>query len=127
MVSFFIPESPRWLVSKGRKEEAVNILAKYHANGIMDDPLVQFETAEIEETLAAERIANAQGSWSLFVKTRGNRHRLIICILVGFMCQWAGNGIVTYYLSPILEAAGVTSRSTQAIINVCIVSATFLT
>jgi MFS family permease len=53
-----------------------------------------------------------------FFETKGNRHRLLICILVGFMIQWAGNGIVSYYLAPILESVGVTSVVSQAAINV---------
>lgn len=53
-----------------------------------------------------------------FFETAGNRHRLLICILVGFMIQWAGNGIVSYYLAPILESVGVTSAVSQASINV---------
>lgn len=119
VVVLLMPESPRFLVSRGREEEALAVLAKYHANGDHDDPLVRFEFAEIQEALAAEKQAAGETTYLTFLKTRGNRHRLLICILIGFMCQWAGNGIVTYYLSPILEASGVTDPGTQSIINVC--------
>lgn len=44
----------------------------------------------------------------------------LICILVGFMIQWAGNGIVSYYLAPILKSVGITSSVTQAGINLAL-------
>ncbi|KAK5020650.1 hypothetical protein LTR60_000334 [Cryomyces antarcticus] len=113
----FVPESPRWLVSKGRHEEALNILAQYHANGDREDELVQYEYKEICEVIEKEReIAKTTGFGS-FLETRGNRHRLLICVLVGFMIQWAGNGIVSYYLAPILKSVGITSSISQAGIN----------
>ncbi|KAJ9138373.1 General substrate transporter [Pleurostoma richardsiae] len=111
------PESPRWLVSKGRVDQALQTLAKYHANGDTSDELVQFELKEISLAIEKEREAARTTGFLSFFETKGNRHRLLICILVGFMIQWAGNGIVSYYLAPILESVGIKDSASQAAIN----------
>lgn len=48
----FFPESPRWLISKDRNDEALAVLAKYHRNGDVSAPIVQLQYREILEDRA---------------------------------------------------------------------------
>ena len=84
------PESPRWLVSKDRAEEALEVLARFHAGGDLNSPLVSFEMAEIEQSLTLEREAKNSSSYLDMLKTKGNRHRLFITVSLGIFSQWVG-------------------------------------
>ncbi|KAL6360897.1 hypothetical protein LRP88_04357 [Fusarium phalaenopsidis] len=95
-----------------KADEAKRILTKYHANGKDDDPLVEYEFREICEALKDES-ANNQTKYSDLIKGRGNIHRMAICLIVAVGTNWVGNGIVSYYLSPIMNSLGITSTMTQ--------------
>ncbi|KAF7586128.1 hypothetical protein BBP40_009424 [Aspergillus hancockii] len=116
---WFVPESPRFLIYKGKHEQALKVLADCHANGDQEDEVVQLEMHEIKETIRLEKEFESN-SWKELIRTKGNRHRLIICITAGLFSQWSGNGLVSYYIAKILERIGYTSSVEQNLINGCL-------
>ncbi|OQO06602.1 hypothetical protein B0A48_08387 [Cryoendolithus antarcticus] len=112
------PQSPRWLMSVDRHEEARVMLEKWHAGGDKDSLLVNYEMIEISETIRIEREAHSSASYAEMFKTPGMRHRLWITLTVAVFAQWAGNGVVSYYLSLVLDTVGVTSVTDQTLIAV---------
>jgi sugar porter (SP) family MFS transporter len=112
----FCPESPRWLVSHGNTAKARSVLATYHANGHTDDDLVRAELSKILASFESESRSRQIG-WRSLVATPGNRKRLVLTIAIGIATQWVGNGIITFYLAPVLQTVGITSAFQQQGIN----------
>ncbi|CAH0028748.1 unnamed protein product [Clonostachys rhizophaga] len=116
-----IPESPRWLISRGREQEGLKVLAKFHGNGDTDNPLVVAEFREIKETIAMEQAEHAQSFrawWKKFASEKSNLLRAYILLSLGVFEQTVGSSIITYYLSNVLTLAGITSESQQFAINI---------
>jgi len=116
----FCPESPRWLIGKGRSDEARRILTKYHANGVENHPLVELEMAEMEAALAKEGMT----SWRTFFDLRplfntpARRYRMMLNIAFAWFGQFSGNNVISYYLPSMLKGIGVVSTDTQLLLNI---------
>lgn len=118
VMAWACPESPRWLVSKGRIEEARAILTKYHGNGV-ETEIVRLELQEIIAGIESDKTMikfNLEGIKSI-LGTKGNRHRLWLCMWTAIGSQTIGGGFAASYLPLILDQIGMTSQSQKTLIN----------
>ena len=102
ILSIVLPESPRWLIKRGRHAQAKAVLDRIFKNG------AEQEFEMIKETVAAES-ANQRR----FVDVLAKRYRkpLIIAMLLAAFAQFSGINVVFYYGTSMLEAAGLKSDS----------------
>lgn len=110
---FFLPYSPRWLISKGRNAEALTILARLHAQGDEANPIVVTEYETIISQLELER-AVAVGSYLELFKPK-LRRRMILGILVQVFQQFTGMNSIIYYAPTIFEQSGINASSSALI------------
>lgn len=108
---WFIPESPRFLVNKDKSEEALQVLAKHHGGGDVNNATVQFQYREIKDTIQADRLAGRATSYLDFFRTKGNRWRLAIIMSIGIISQYSGNAIISNYMDIIYVGAGINDQN----------------
>ncbi|KAI8879159.1 general substrate transporter [Backusella circina FSU 941] len=106
--TFFLPESPRYLVSKQENERAIKILSDMQGKE-KDDPNVVDEFQSIKETLELEAKLG-QPTWKEMFTIY--RKRSLIAIAVQALGQMSGINIVTYYAPKMYEAVLGPGRQT---------------
>lgn len=129
---WWLPFSPRWLVKKGRDEEAINVLSKLRKLPA-DDNVLQLEYKEIKAECLFEQRAFAKAFPSLsekeersiwaselaqywnIVRTRDNLKRVCTAWLVMFFQQWSGIDAIIYYAAEVFQSLGLTG-GTQALL-----------
>ena len=94
---FFLPETPRWLMSKGREEEGEPVLRRIEDPSMIDDSM-----AAMRSDIAIDK---DQASWKEIFKP-WLRNALIIAAGIMFFQQFVGINTVIYYSPKIFLAAG---------------------
>ncbi len=96
-----VPESPRYLVAKGRKEEAGRVLASIQ--GLRDGALVKRRIAEIAKHLAAERDPSLR---DLAGPRLGLKPIVWVGILLSVFQQAVGINVIFYYSTSLWGSVG---------------------
>ena len=107
---YFMPFSPRWLVDKGREDDARKVLDRYR----FDEDDVSGEIDEIKEV--SQREASLRD-----LIAKGVRRMLIVGIALAVFQQIVGINTVIYYAPTILKFAGQqnTGALTQSVYIGC--------
>lgn len=111
--AFFLPYSPRWLMSKGREEEALEVLAGLHGNGDKNHPVVLQEYQEIREQIEQDRRISNVNYLELF--SARNRRRLFLGIIIQVCQQFTGINSIMYYAPLIFKQTGIADNSATLI------------
>ncbi|KAJ7194408.1 sugar transporter [Mycena pura] len=102
-----IRESPRFLASVNRNEEALATLAYLRKLPPTSDAVIH-ELAEIESAIAEEREARRGLGWREAFFGKGNFVRFFIAFFIFFLQQWGGQNSVGYYAPQIFADIGFT-------------------
>ncbi|WP_426688330.1 sugar porter family MFS transporter [Rhodanobacter ginsengiterrae] len=117
---FLLPDSPRWLMMRGRRQEATAVLHKLRG----DAGHVAREVADIEEQLKTP-----QHGWQLFLQNRNFRRSVGLGVLLQVMQQFTGMNVVMYYAPRIFRDMGYATTAQMwftAIVGLTNVLATFI-
>lgn len=97
-----LPESPRWLISKDRKQEAMEILAKLKGLSVDDDEV--FAEATVVQD-AVTRFARSQLGFKVLFSGGKTQHfqRMVIGASTQFFQQFTGCNAAIYYSTVLFE------------------------
>ncbi|MDR2040528.1 MAG: sugar porter family MFS transporter [Bacteroidales bacterium] len=119
IVLFFIPESPRWLVIKGKESDALQIMSRTYG-----EENASGQVRELKRVISSE----IKSDWKLLFQPRF-RLALIIGVCLAILGQFMGVNAVLYYGPSIFEQTGLSEGDSllyQVVVGAVNVGATLI-
>lgn len=103
------PESPRWLYTHDKQEEAKAILVKYHGNDNPESIYVQLQLREFGEVLEVDGSDKRWWDYSAIFHDRASARRILCNVILSVFSQWCQGG-VNYYIAGFYNSAGISDQ-----------------
>ncbi|KAF9235259.1 general substrate transporter [Melanogaster broomeanus] len=123
---FLLPPSPRFLVLRGRLDDAMRSLAKLRLRTLEEaahDPLIQLELLEMQVDTALVRRGTGRGTkdhggdgWSKLFHPK-YRDRTLIGVMMMFFQQWSGINALLYYGPTLLRNIGLNGDKVTLLVS----------
>lgn len=120
--AYFIPESPRWLYVNNRVEAAKAMLVRYHGEGNPESEWVKLQMREYDELLEMDGADKRWWDYRALFYDKSSWYRVYCNCCIAICGQWAGNAVLSYFMSSVLDVAGYPGTIAQAnitLINNC--------
>ncbi|GFO15459.1 solute carrier family 2 (facilitated glucose transporter), member 13 [Plakobranchus ocellatus] len=106
---FFLPESPRWLIKKGKEDQAREVLKKLRGTAAVEE-----EIQEMRSLVESEAEHSHSGFFTIarIMKTPPVRRAVLVGCGLQLFQQLSGINTVMYYSASIIKMAGVRDQQT---------------
>ncbi|KAL7423478.1 hypothetical protein Q5752_001058 [Cryptotrichosporon argae] len=117
-----VPESPRWLLYKGKEDKCRRALNKIHGGTDMRETLVQEQLAILHKSKEDEheKSDGAKSSWSDLIMDKVERRKFIACVGILISQQISGVQFIFSYTTTFFELVGIDDAFTITIVVDCI-------
>ena len=113
VVFTIMPESPRWLVQKGRDTDAMIVLQQIYPEGYNVEPVL----ADIKESIERDTTARLSVGWDFLCSNApALRRMMIVGVGTAIAQQAVGIDAIQYYLVDVIKDSGVESKEGQAVV-----------
>ncbi|RMJ25847.1 MFS quinate transporter [Aspergillus sp. HF37] len=120
IMSIFQQESPRYLIKKGKNEQALHNLCRIRQLP-PDHEYIMREFTEIQSTHHAEMETTMGGGWLGILKETftvpKNLYRVYLAFMAQILSQWSGAGSITLYAPDFFRLLGITGSSESLLVT----------